>query len=476
MFFRRFYDEGLAQASYMIGCDATGEAVVVDANRDISQYLSVAAVERLRITRITETHIHADFVSGSRELAARTGATLLLSGEGGSDWQYGFARGDGATLLRNGDRFQAGHVRFDALHTPGHTPEHLSFLVTDLATSDHPVGLLSGDCVFVGDVGRPDLLERAANVAGTMEAAAHALFGSLQHLRGLADFVQLWPGHGAGSACGKALGAMPQSTIGYERFVNWGFAALDEEAFVREVLAGQPEPPAYFAEMKRINRDGPPLLKEWPQPERLDPQLLARVVSGMRASGDVVIDTRASDTFADGYVPQTLSIPLGKSFSTWCGWLVPYDRDTYLIAESQAEAARAAREMAKIGIDRVAGWFAHDALMAWSDSGGTFARVAQVTAAGIAARVTSGDVAVIDVRNASEWAHGHLPGALHIPVGHLTRRLGEIPRDRPVVVQCQGGTRSAIAASVLLRCGMRDVINLRGGYDEWRREALPTTV
>jgi len=469
MFFKRFYDDGLAQASYLVACDASGEAVVIDANRDIAQYLSAAAAERLRITRVAETHIHADFVSGSRELAERTGATLLLSAEGGRDWQYGFAAVAGATLLHDGDAFHAGRVRFDVLHTPGHTPEHLAFLVTDLATSDRPVGLLSGDCVFVGDVGRPDLLERSANVTGTMEASAHALFRSVKHIRDLPDFVQLWPGHGAGSACGKSLGALPQSTIGYERIANWGLTTLDEDAFVREVLAGQPEPPAYFAEMKRINRDGPPRLREWPQPERLDARLLGRV---LQARGGVV-DTRSAESFANGHAPGTLSIPLSKSFSTWAGWLLPYDRETYLIAATQDDAARAAREMAKIGLDLVAGWFPSEALAAWADAGGVIERVAQTSAAAVAARVTSGEVTVVDVRSTSEWEHGHLPGALHIPVGYLRQRVAEIPRDRPVVVQCQGGARSAIAASVLLGEGVRDVINLSGGYDEWQREALP---
>lgn len=469
MFFRRFYDDGLAQASYLIGCDESGEAVVVDANRDVEQYLSAAATEGLGITRVTETHIHADFVSGSRELARRAGATLLLSAEGGRDWQYAFAAGDGATLLHDGDAFHAGRVRFDVLHTPGHTPEHLVFLVTDLATSDRPVGLLSGDCVFVGDVGRPDLLERAAKIANTMEESAHALFRSLRRIRDLPDFMQLWPGHGAGSACGKALGALPQSTIGYERIANWGLTTLDEPAFVREVLAGQPEPPVYFAEMKRINREGPPFLREWPQPVRLEDHRLSAVL----ADGAIVVDTRPADSFADGHAVGTLSVPLGKSFSTWAGWLVRYDRDVYLIAATQAGATCAAREMAKIGLDRVAGWFPAEALSVGPHVKGALERVAQATAAEIAARVTSGAVTVVDVRNASEWANGHVPGAMHIPVGHLTLRLSEIPRDRPVVVQCQGGTRSAIAAGVLLSRGLRDVINLRGGYDEWAREALP---
>jgi hydroxyacylglutathione hydrolase len=469
MFFRRFYDEGLAQASYLVGCDMSGEAVVIDASRDIAQYLSVAAAERLRISRVVETHIHADFVSGSRDLAQHTGAVHLLSAEGGRDWQYGFAASDRATLLHNGDSFHAGRVRFDVLHTPGHTPEHLAFLVTDTATSDHPVGLLSGDCLFVGDVGRPDLLEKAAKVANTMEDSAHALFRSLCRLRELPDFVQLWPGHGAGSACGKSLGALPQSTIGYERIANWGMTTTDEDAFVAEVLAGQPEPPAYFAEMKRINRDGPPFLREWPQPAQLD----ARRLSGVLAERGVVVDMRPTESFGDGHAPGTLNIPLSKAFATWAGTLLPYDGDLYLIAATQGDATRAAREMAKIGLDRVAGWFAAESLVAWADAGGEVERVTQTSSAGIAARITSGEVTVVDVRRASEWAHGHLPGALHIPLSELAGRLGEIPRGQAVVVQCQGGSRSAMAASLLLSHGIRDVINLRGGYEEWRREALP---
>lgn len=471
MFFRRFYDEGLAQASYIVGCDTSGEAVVIDANRDIAQYLSVAAAERLRISRVVETHIHADFVSGTRDLAQHTGAALLLSAEGGRDWRYGFATSDRATLLRDGDSFHAGRVRFDVLHTPGHTPEHLAFLVTDTATSSHPVGLLSGDCLFVGDVGRPDLLERAAKIANTMEDSAHALFRSLARLRDLPDFVQLWPGHGAGSACGKALGALPQSTIGYERIANWGMTTTDEDAFVVEVLAGQPEPPAYFAEMKRINRDGPPLLREWPQPAQLD----ARRLGDILAEHAVVVDMRPTESFGDGHAPGTLNIPLNKAFPTWAGTLLPYDRDVYLIAATQSDATRAARELAKIGLDRVAGWFAAESLSTWADAGGEVERVTQASSSGIAARITSGEVTVVDVRRASEWEHGHLPGALHIPLGVLAERIGEIPRGQPVVVQCQGGTRSAMAASVLLSHGVRDVINLRGGYEEWRREAFPIT-
>src|SRR6476659_3765655 len=269
MFFRRFYDDQLAQASYLLGCQATGEALVVDPNRHLEPYLRGAEAEGLRITHVTETHIHADFVSGSRELAARAGARLLLSAEGGPEWSYAFARDAGATLLRDGDRFMVGNIRFDVLHTPGHTPEHLSFLVTDTPATDRPMGAITGDFIFVGDVGRPDLLEKAARVAGTMRASAHALFGSIQRFKQLPDYLQLWPGHGAGSACGKALGAVPSSTLGYERIANWAFTAGSEAEFVKLVLEGQPAPPRYFAVMKRLNRDGPPP-RPTERPEHVD--------------------------------------------------------------------------------------------------------------------------------------------------------------------------------------------------------------
>src|SRR5688572_13755898 len=256
MFLQRFYDDQLAQASYLVGCSATGESLVVDPSRDVAQYIDAAAREGLRVTHVTETHIHADFVSGARELASRTGAQLLLSDEGDAEWKYRYAEDSRARLLYDGDSFHVGNIELEAMHTPGHTPEHLSFLVTDHPAGAGPWGILTGDFVFVGDVGRPDLLERAAGYAGTMEAGARELQRSLERFRTLPDHLQVWPGHGAGSACGKSLGALASSTVGYERLANWGLAITNEEEFVRMVLAGQPEPPRYFAEMKRINKEG----------------------------------------------------------------------------------------------------------------------------------------------------------------------------------------------------------------------------
>ncbi|HEX6536470.1 MAG TPA: MBL fold metallo-hydrolase [Gemmatimonadaceae bacterium] len=474
MFFQRFYDTKLAQASYLIGCQRTGEAAVVDPNRDVQQYIDAASAEGLRITHVTETHIHADFVSGARELAHRAGAELLLSGEGGPDWSYAYAAQARARLVRDGDRFMVGNIAIDVMHTPGHTPEHISFLVTDTPAGAGPWGILTGDFVFVGDVGRPDLLERAAGQAGTMEASARTLFRSLERFRALPDHLQVWPGHGAGSACGKALGAIPSSTVGYEKLGNWGVGTTDEAEFVRMVLAGQPEPPRYFAQMKRINKEGPRVLGGFSPPARPS----ASSLDALLRKGEVVVDTRAAADFAAGHVPGTLNIPLNEGFTTWAGWLLPYDRDVYLLVED-AHCAHcvetAVRDLAMIGLDRVGGVFGADALAAWPAAGRELATVAQRTPAEVAAMLARGEAAVVDVRGRTEWEAGHLPGVPNIPVGYLAERLGELPTGRPLVVHCQSGARSAIAASVLQARGLTNVVNLVGGYAAWERAGLPVT-
>src|SRR5687768_16800568 len=273
MLLQRLHDPKLAQASYLIGCPIAGEAIVIDPTRDVEPYLAAAAALGVRIRHVTETHIHADFVSGSRELAERAGATLYLSDEGGDDWRYHYGRDAGAVLLHEGDELAFGDVRLRVVHTPGHTPEHLTFLVTDGAAATEPIAAVTGDFVFVGDVGRPDLLERAAGVGGTMAAGARTLFRSLQRFKAQPDYLQIWPGHGAGSACGKGLSAIPHSTVGYERRFNWAFCVADEEEFVRLVLAGQPDPPKYFGMMKRINKQGPRILGGLPKPVPAEPEL-----------------------------------------------------------------------------------------------------------------------------------------------------------------------------------------------------------
>ncbi len=471
MFFRRFYDDQLAQASYLLGCQATGEALVVDPNRQVDSYLKAAAAEGLRITHVTETHIHADFVSGARELARRAGARLLLSDAGGDDWRYGYAADDGAALVQDGDRFCVGRVALTVVHTPGHTPEHLAFLVTDTATATEPMGALTGDFIFVGDVGRPDLLERAARMAGTMEAGARQLFRSLRRFEALPDFLQIWPGHGAGSACGKALGAVPQSTLGYERRFNWAFAVRDEEEFVRAVLQGQPDPPRYFAEMKRINRDGPRVLGEFRRPPRLSAEQLGAALAG----GATVVDTRPPREFFASVVPGTINIPAGRAFTTWAGWLLPYDSDFYLLTDEREGLSvdDLVRELAGIGLDRVAGYAAPDVLEQWLAVSGPLQTIPAIGQGELTAAMAAESVTVLDVRARSEWAAGHLPQAANIPLGELQDRLGELPRGRPIVVHCQSGARAAIAASLLAANGIPDIRLYGGGFAEWSAAGLP---
>ncbi len=468
MLLKRIYDPKLAQASYLIGCQATGEAIVVDANRDVAQYIDAAAEEGLRVTHVTETHIHADFVSGSRELATRTGAQLLLSDEGDADWKYAFAAESRATLLHDHDVFMVGNLKFEVLHTPGHTPEHLSFLVTDTPASAGPIGAITGDFVFVGDVGRPDLLEKAAKVMGTMEASARTLYSSLQRFKQLPDHLQIWPGHGAGSACGKALGAVPMSTLGYEKIANWGLTITDEQMFVDAVLTGQPEPPKYFAEMKRINKQGPPLLGAFQRP----PHLTLPALAGALAKGVIVVDSRPAAAFADGFIPGTINIPLNKSFNTWAGWLLPYETDFHLIAEDESAVLEAVRDLAMIGLDRITGYATPDVLAAYTATGAALRTMPQRTVSAVAAGLAAGQVRVVDVRGATEYAAGHLSGVPNIPLGYLTEHLAELPKATPLVLHCQGGARSAIAASVLSANGFTNVINMTGGFAAWEAEGL----
>ena len=471
MIFQRFFDDKLAQASYLVGCVATGEAVVVDANRDVEPYVRAAEREGLRIVAVTETHIHADYLSGSRELAHRTGARLHLSDCGPVEWKYGFAASDNARLLKDGDEIVVGNVKLRALHTPGHTPEHLSFLVIDGAATAEPMSIITGDFVFCGDVGRPDLLEKAVQVKGSAEAAARVLWKSLERFRALPDHLTVWPGHGAGSACGKGMSSVPCSSVGYEKMVNWAFQAKNEQAFVAGVLAGQPEPPAYFATMKRLNRDGPRVIGAMRSPPLLDYTSLPQG-RGSRVAGPVLVDLRSGADFAAGHIPDSLSIPLNKSFTTWAGSLLPYDRDIHLLFPDRDAAglAEAVRDLALIGLDRIAGYWTVDAIDWWKGQGRPLTTVAQISPAGLAAAKHR----VVDVRGAAEWEGGHLPGAVHIPLPELAARIKELPTERPLVLQCAGGARSMIAASLLQAEGVAGVVNLTGGYSAWVKAGLPT--
>ena len=469
MILRLIYNEQLAQASYLVGCSAAGEALIVDPNRDVERYLELAASQELRITAVAETHIHADFVSGSRELAARTGAKLYLSDAGPDEWKYAFAQDAGAILLSDGDSFKVGAVRIAAMHTPGHTPEHISFIVTDSARADRPMGMFSGDFMFVGDVGRPDLLEKATGMTGTTAEGARSLYASVQWFKTLPDYLQVWPGHGAGSACGKSLGAVPQSTVGYERLFNWALNSPSEGEFVRAVVEGQSDPPTYFAQMKKVNQAGPAPLGD--SPRALD-RLPADKLESELAAGTLVVDARPAEAYAVGHIPGTLNISLGSGFLTWCGWLTPYDQPFGLILDEE-RAPEALAQLQLIGLDNVLGYWTPDVLDAWAARGRRLGEIERIEAAELKRMLDDDAVAVLDVRREDEYEHGAVAGSLNIPLGKLAGRLSTLPLDRPVMVHCQSGVRSAIAASMLAAAGRTDVKTLVGGYDRWLAAGYP---
>jgi hydroxyacylglutathione hydrolase len=466
MLLRYFYDDRLAQASYMVGCARTGEALIVDPMRHIQPYLTAAQKEGLRITHIVETHIHADFVSGARELAAATDARIYLSDMGPSEWKYAYADDPRVVLVRDGDHFMVGNIRIDVLHTPGHTPEHISFMVTDTAGADKPMGVFTGDFIFVGDVGRPDLLEEAAGQAGTKVPGAKQQFASVQRFKALPDYLQIWPGHGAGSACGKALGAIPSTTLGYEKLFNPAFQFTDEAAFVDWLLSGQPEAPRYFAQMKRVNKLGPALLCDLPAPTFGDRAALDALI----AAGEFVADLRPTADYAAAHVVGTISLPAtSKSYLTYLGWLVDYQRPTHLILSDMAQLAETLIALRSIGVDHVGQVFTAEVVADHS------AALPTISAAELAEKLPANGMMILDVRNETEYCEQHIVGAQHIMLGRLPQRLSDIPRDRTVITQCASGYRSQIAASLLRAHGYDNVINLRDGAAEWSKRLATET-
>ena len=464
MLFKQIYDNDLAQASYLIGCQASGEAVIIDPRRDIQIYLNEAADNDLTITAVSETHIHADYLSGARELAAATGAALYLSDEGSADWQYRFEHQG----LRDGDRVDIGNVSLQVLHTPGHTPEHIAFLVTDGATTDQPGFLLSGDFVFVGDLGRPDLLDEAAGAVDTRYPMARRLFTSLEEkFLSLPDYLQVWPGHGAGSACGKALGAIPSSTVGYERRFAWWASYLigdDEAGFVEALLAGQPDAPAYFGRMKRWNRAGPPLLGRSPKLEHYQ----GAALKGQLEQGALLIDTRPARAFAQGFVPGSLNIPVGSDFTNWAAWVIDpeAERRPLIVLAADSERAKVLRDkLQRVGIDTVTGYTSNL-------TGLTLAKVGMVSPTELGALE---DPYILDIRTLGEYQEGHIPGAHQLHGGRVRWHLSELPQERPLVVHCRTGNRVAPVASLLRSVGFENVLELEGSYQGWQAQAASGT-
>lgn len=463
MYFQHIYDKSLAQGSYFIGCQKAGVAAVIDPKRDVDTYLKIAQEQKMKITHILETHIHADFLAGSRELAALTGAKMYLSDEGGADWQYEFDH----VGLKEGSNIQLGNLAFEVLHTPGHTPESISFLLVDKPASDAPVMLFTGDFVFVGDIGRPDLLEKAAGLKGTQEAGAHQMFASLKKFSALPPYVQVWPGHGAGSACGKALGAVPSTTTGYEIVRNWAFRfEQDEEGFVQYLLADQPEPPRYFAMMKKLNKVNRPLLTEVPAIKELSIEELKVA----QEKGYKLIDARDKATFAQGYIPGSINIQGNNSFNTWAGWFMDYNTPFMLVADP-SQLDDLTRKLMRIGLDGIYGYI--PSTKAWEEAGGKLEQEPVISLQEFKNLYHNNGIQVVDLRGATEYQAGHIKGADHVFVGNLLNNLDKITKHKKVVIHCQGGDRAAIGYSLLAQKGYNNILNFSEGMDKWVQEENP---
>lgn len=470
MLLRQIFDPKLAQYAYLIGCQRTGEALIIDPERDVDRYVEFARREGLRLTAATETHIHADFLSGTRELAA-TGLKVYLSDEGDAEWKYEWAKtGEyDVEFLHDGDSFHVGNIQIQAMHTPGHTPEHISFLITDHGGgASEPIGIASGDFVFVGDLGRPDLLESAAGIQGQMDPSARTLFRSVRRFLELPDYLQVWPAHGAGSACGKALGAVPSSTVGYEKRQN---AAIDaarrgEDVFVESILSGQPEPPLYFATMKRLNKKGAPVLGGLPEVHYLDAD---QVLTATADEDTVVVDTRADRrAFMAQHLSGSLYAPFNNSFPTIVGSYVRPDEEIVLIIE-EAKVDEAVRDLIRIGFDHVRGFVTPDVLSDGALAGLMRSIPVLDFDAADAARGRSA-VTMLDVRRASEYEAGHVPSSLNISHTRLLSRLDEVPESGELLVYCRSGARASAAVAMLERAG-RKVSLVDDEFARWAEKA-----
>lgn len=467
MLFERFETPGLAHYSYAVGCPAVGKMAVVDPKRDVDTYIEFAQAHNLKISHILETHIHADYASGARELAQQTGAELCLSGyDKGEIYEVAFPHKE----LYDGDTIEIGSVRIEALHTPGHTPEHLSFLVYDTIRSPQvPMLMLSGDYLFVGSLGRPDLLGEEAK-----RGLAEKLFYSVQEkIKNLPDGLEIHPAHGAGSMCGAGMSGRALSTLGFERIANpYLQKDLTLEAFVEKILSTVPPFPEYYKRMKRVNAEGPALLHGLPGNQPI-------VVSRFRElveAGHVVIDLRDQLSFGAGHIPGSFGIGAGTSLSTWASWVVPYDTPILLVSPDAGLVEETIRALIRVGLDEIKGYL-QGGIEEWIKAGYTLQSTPQLPPVELYHRLQhDATLQVLDVRSDTEWASGHIAGALHIMAGDLEKNLTKIPHDhKPLAVVCASGYRSTVAISLLERAGFHNLWNVTGGMNAWKQAGLPMT-
>jgi glyoxylase-like metal-dependent hydrolase (beta-lactamase superfamily II)/rhodanese-related sulfurtransferase len=459
MYFKQFYLACLAHASYLIGSD--GAAAVVDPQRDVDEYISEAEAQGLEIKYVIETHLHADFVSGHQELAARTGAEIVFGEQANAQFEH--------RAVRDGEEIRLGKVRLRFIETPGHTPEGICVLVTDTEVSDQPQKILTGDTLFIGDVGRPDL---AGGKGYTPQMMAEMMFDSLHgKILKLPDEVEVYPAHGAGSMCGRNMSKETSSTVGEQRKFNYALKPMTKEQFVSLMTADLPEAPAYFPRDAEINRSGARELSELSPPKALSPQ----EVSELRDDGHVLLDVRSAADFGAGHVPGSVNIGLGGQFAIWAGSLIPLNSAILLIAESVVQVHESVVRLARVGIENVTGYL-EGGVESWRSAGFPIDSIAQVSVNELKEKLaTTADLQVVDVRRPTEFGNGHVPRALNAPLATLDRDAGELPfeKDKPTVVICAGGYRSSAAASLLEKLGFTNLLNVSGGTGAWVNAGFP---
>ncbi len=454
MYFEQFYLGCLAHASYMLA--SAGEAVVVDPQRDVEIYLKAAEENQLSIRHIFETHLHADFVSGHRELASRTGARIYIGAQAGATFPH--------VAINGGFRLQVGQMRVTALETPGHTQESMCFVITDEEKSPAPWAVLTGDTLFLGDVGRPDLSKRFTppQLAGMLYESLH------QKLLKLPDNVLVYPAHGAGSLCGRNMRAERVSTIGTERLTNYALQIKSREEFVRQLTNNLPARPEYFLQDAEINRTGASALSDLPALSPLEPAELKALL----AEGAIALDVRPGEQFAAAHVPGSVNIALSGQFASWAGAVLGLAAHPVLIAESQESISEARMRLARIGLEDARGYL-KGGIEAWKQAGLPLSTLSQMSVETLSCQLQESNLQVLDVRREPEWEAGHIEGATWWPLDNFKVAPPEIDRNLPVAVHCKGGYRSMIACSLLQRAGFKNVFNLVGGFDAWQQANLP---
>jgi glyoxylase-like metal-dependent hydrolase (beta-lactamase superfamily II) len=453
MHFEQFYLGCLAHASYMLASE--GEAVVLDPQRDVDIYLQAAATNRVSVRHIFETHLHADFVSGHRELASRTGAQIYIGKQAEATFPH--------VEMQDGFELQVGRMRIKAFETPGHTAESMCFVITDEEKSSAPWAVLTGDTLFLGDVGRPDLSKRysPAQLAGMLYDSLH------NKILKLADDVLVYPAHGAGSLCGRNMRAERVSTIGTERLTNYALQIKSREEFVKQLTCNLPARPGYFLQDAEINRTGAATLSDLPALTAVEPGELKTLLE----EGGIALDVRPGEQFAAGHVPESVNIALSGQFASWAGALLGLAARPVLIAESEEAVSEARLRLARVGLEDAWGYL-KGGIKAWREAGLSLATISHINVEALSAKLQQAGLQVLDVRREPEWEAGHIEGAAWWPLDNFKVSPPEIDRDSPIAVHCKGGYRSMIACSLLQRAGFQKVLNVVGGFDAWQQAKL----